>query len=116
MDRIIEELTESGVKREQIVYINFEDFQYSFITNAQKLYDYIAEKRENEEKYYLFFDEVQMVPEFERVINSFRATWDVSIFITGSNSKLLSGELATLLSGRCVTFRVAPFCRVYITL
>lgn len=61
MDQIIEELTESGVKREQIVYINFEDFQYSFITNAQKLYDYIAEKRENEEKYYLFFDEVQMV-------------------------------------------------------
>lgn len=50
-----------------------------------------------------------MVAEFERVINSFRATWDVSIFITGSNSKLLSGELATLLSGRYVTFRVAPF-------
>ena len=50
-----------------------------------------------------------MVDGFERVINSFRATWDVSIFITGSNSKLLSGELATLLSGRYVTFRVAPF-------
>lgn len=50
-----------------------------------------------------------MIPEFEQVINSFRATWDVSIFITGSNGKLLSGELATLLSGRYVSFRVAPF-------
>lgn len=109
MHQIIDELTESGVDKEQIIYINFEDFQYSFITSAQKLYDHIAERRKNEKKYYLFFDEIQMVPEFERVINSFRATWDVSIFITGSNSKLLSGELATLLSGRYVTFRVAPF-------
>lgn len=109
MHQIIDELTEGGVDKEQIIYINFEDFQYSFITSAQKLYDYIAERRKNEKKYYLFFDEIQMVPEFERVINSFRATWDVSIFITGSNSKLLSGELATLLSGRYVTFRVAPF-------
>ena len=109
MHQIIDELTESGVDKEQIIYINFEDFQYSFITSAQKLYDHIVERRKNEKKYYLFFDEIQMVPEFERVINSFRATWDVSIFITGSNSKLLSGELATLLSGRYVTFRVAPF-------
>lgn len=109
LHQIIEELLESGVDQKQIIYMNFEDFQYSFITNAQDLYDYISKKRENNEKYYLFFDEIQMVAEFERVINSFRATWDVSIFITGSNSKLLSGELATLLSGRYVTFRVAPF-------
>lgn len=109
LHQIIEELLESGVDQKQIIYMNFEDFQYSFITGAQDLYDYISKKRENNEKYYLFFDEIQMVAEFERVINSFRATWDVSIFITGSNSKLLSGELATLLSGRYVTFRVAPF-------
>ncbi len=109
LQEIIEELVQSGVDRKQIIYLNFEDFQYSFITNARQLYDYISEKRENNKKYYLFFDEIQMVTEFERVINSFRATWDVSIFITGSNSKLLSGELATLLSGRYVTFRVAPF-------
>lgn len=109
LHQIIEELLECGVDQKQIIYMNFEDFQYSFITGAQDLYDYISKKRENNEKYYLFFDEIQMIPEFERVINSFRATWDVSIFITGSNSKLLSGELATLLSGRYVTFRVAPF-------
>lgn len=62
-----------------------------------------------EKKYYLFFDEIQMVEEFERVINSFRATAGASIFITGSNSKLLSGELATLLSGRYVSFIIRPF-------
>lgn len=109
LHQIMDELLQAGVKKEQIIYMNFEDFQYSSITNAQQLYDHICDKRQNEEKYYLFFDEIQMVSEFERVINSFRATWDVSIFITGSNSKLLSGELATVLSGRYVTFRVMPF-------
>ena len=63
----------------------------------------------DEEKYYIFLDEIQMVEEFERAINSFHATKNVSIFITGSNSWLLSGELATLLSGRYVSFRVMPF-------
>lgn len=109
LQQIMEELRQSGVKENQIIYINFEDFQYDSITNAKALYQYICEKRKNENKYYLFFDEIQMVSDFERVINSFRATWDVSIFITGSNGKLLSGELATLLSGRYVSFRVAPF-------
>lgn len=107
--QIMDELKKNGVEESQIIYINFEDFQYSFIANAEQLYHYICEQRKNEKKYYLFFDEIQMVDEFERVINSFRATWDVSIFITGSNGKLLSGELATLLSGRYVSFRVAPF-------
>ena len=109
LHQIMDELLQAGVEKEQIIYMNFEDFQYSSITNAQQLYDYICDRRQNERRYYLFFDEIQMVSEFERVINSFRATWDVSIFITGSNSKLLSGELATLLSGRYVTFRVMPF-------
>lgn len=109
LQQIMDELIENGVAKSQIIYMNFEDFQYSSITNAKQLYEYICGKRENEMKYYLFFDEIQMVDEFERVINSFRATWDVSIFITGSNGKLLSGELATLLSGRYVSFRVTPF-------
>lgn len=107
--QIMEELKENGVAESQMIYMNFEDFQYSHITGAGQLYQYVCEQRKNEKKYYLFFDEIQMVKEFERVINSFRATWDVSIFITGSNGKLLSGELATLLSGRYVSFRVTPF-------
>lgn len=109
LQQIMDELIENGVPASQIIYMNFEDFQYSFITNAEQLYQYICDKRKSEKKYYMFFDEIQMVNGFERVINSFRATWDVSIFITGSNGKMLSGELATLLSGRYVSFRVAPF-------
>ena len=117
LQQIMEELRQKGVEQEQIIYVNFEDFRYSFITGDRELYDYVAEQRKEDVRSYLFFDEIQMVPGFERVINSFRATWDVSIFITGSNSRLLSGELATLLSGRYVTFRVQPFsfvecCRI----
>lgn len=107
--QIIGEIKEKGIRDEQILYMNFEDFKFSGIRTAQALYDYVVERRLNEEKYYLFFDEIQMVDEFELVINSFRATWDVSIFITGSNGKLLSGELATYLSGRYVSFKIAPF-------
>lgn len=107
--QIIEELRMKGIEDTQIIYLNFEDFQFSDLRTAQDLYNYIKRKRTSEEKYYLFFDEIQMVEGFEQVINSFRATWNVSIFITGSNGKLLSGELATYLSGRYVSFRIAPF-------
>jgi len=107
--QIMDEMRAKGIRESQIIYLNFEDFKFSGIRTAQELYDYVVEKRVNEEKYYLFFDEIQMVNEFELVINSFRATWDVSIFITGSNGKLLSGELATYLSGRYVSFKIAPF-------
>ncbi len=107
--QIMNEMKEKGISESQIIYLNFEDFQFSGIRSAQALYDYVVERRVNEEKYYLFFDEIQMVSEFELVINSFRATWDVSIFITGSNGNLLSGELATYLSGRYVSFKIAPF-------
>ena len=109
LQQIREELLQKGVKEDRILSINFEEFQYASITDAQKFYDYICQKRISDEKYYFFFDEIQMVEGFERVINSFRTTWDVSIFITGSNAKLLSGELATLLTGRYVSFYVMPF-------
>lgn len=109
LQQIRGELLQKGVKEDRILSINFEDFQYASITDAQKFYNYICQKRTSDEKYYFFFDEIQMVKGFERVINSFRTTWDVSIFITGSNAKLLSGELATLLTGRYVSFYVMPF-------
>jgi len=91
----IGELTE-----EQILYLNFEDYDYSFIRSGKDLHEYVKGKIVTEKKYYLFFDEIQTVPEFERVVNSIRMKFDTSIFITGSNGKLLSGELATYLSGR----------------
>lgn len=109
MKQIIDELLIIGIETNHIIYINFEDYQYKKISTADMLYEYIEKKIKDVDKYYLLFDEIQNVNEFELVINSFRATHNVSIFITGSNSKLLSGELATHLSGRTVSFRVMPF-------
>lgn len=109
MRQIIEEIKENGISEDHMVYVNFEDYKYRKISNADGLYEYVEALIADDKKYYLFFDEIQNVDEFELVINSFRATHDVSIFITGSNSKLLSGELATHLSGRTVSFRIMPF-------
>ncbi len=107
--QIIDELKEEGIKKEQIIYINFEDYDYSFIQTGKDLHEFIKEKIVTEDKYYLFFDEIQVIPEFERVINSLKMKYNTSIFITGSNGKLLSGELATFLAGRYVKFSVYPF-------
>lgn len=109
MRQIIEEIRENGVQEDHIIYINFEDYKYRKICNPDALYGYVEENIRDGQKYYLFFDEIQNVDEFELVINSFRATHDTSIFITGSNSKLLSGELATHLSGRTLSFKMMPF-------
>ena len=98
--QIMDELRETGVDDNHIVYINFEDFDCNEYTNPKKLNEYIKSKIIDGEKYYLFFDEIQNVDSWEKVVNSFRATKNTSIFITGSNSDLLSGELATHLAGR----------------
>lgn len=107
--QIVDEIRENGVEEDYIIYVNFEDYKYRKISNADALYEYVETKIKNDNKYYLFFDEIQNVEEFELVINSFRSTHNASIFITGSNSKLLSGELASHLSGRTLSFRVLPF-------
>ena len=107
--QIIDELKEKGIPESQIIYINFENEDYSFIKDDFDLHNYIKEKIINTEKYYLFFDEIQNVEHWEKAINSFKASKNVSIFITGSNSDLLSGELATHIAGRYVRFKVYPF-------
>ena len=107
--QIIDELKEKGIPESQIIYINFENEDYSFIKDDLDLHNYIKEKMINTEKYYLFFDEIQNVEHWEKAINSFKASKNVSIFITGSNSDLLSGELATHIAGRYVSFKVYPF-------
>ena len=109
MKQIINELISNNVPENRIIYINFEDYKYRKISTPDALYEYIENKIEGDKKYYLFIDEIQNVDEFELVINSFRATHNISIFITGSNSKLLSGELASHLSGRTISFRIMPF-------
>lgn len=107
--QVIEELKEKGIAEENIIYINFENYDYIDYTDPKKFNQYIKSLIKNDKKYYLLFDEIQHVTDFERVINSFRATLNVSIFITGSNSKLLSGEMATILSGRTISLKMVPF-------
>ncbi len=109
LKQIMEELEARDIARNHIIYINFEDYKYRKICNADAFYEYVEAKITDEKKYYLLFDEIQNVTEFELVVNSFRSTHNASIFLTGSNSKLLSGELATHLSGRTVSFRIMPF-------
>lgn len=109
LSQIIEELQERGIKKNHIIYMNFENYDYIDYTEPKKFNDYIKKQIKDNDKYYLLFDEIQEVKDFERVINSFRATMNVSIFITGSNSKLLSGELATFLTGRYITINMMPF-------
>jgi uncharacterized protein len=109
LKQIIDELKESGVNKEKIIYINFEDIEMSFIKNEMDLNSYIKKQIKDDQKYYLLFDEIQNVVDWEKAVNSFKATKNVSIFITGSNSNLLSGELATLLAGRYVSFKIQPF-------
>lgn len=106
--QIINELKEKEILEKQIIYINFENEDYNFIKNDIDLHKYIKEKIVNEEKYYLFFDEIQNIQNWEKAVNSFKASKNVSIFITGSNSDLLSGELATHLAGRYVSFKIYP--------
>ena len=106
--QIIKELKRKTDSR-HIIYMNFEDFEFEEIDTAKKLHEFVKSKIKDSEKYYIFFDEIQHVKEFEKVLASFRATLNCSLFVTGPNSKLLSGELATLLVGRTVEFRIMPF-------
>lgn len=109
--QIMDELKNKGIRDEQIIYINFEFIDYENITDAKTFSDYVENKIKDDKKYYLFFDEIQNVNEWERAVNSFKAKYKekVSIFVTGSNSDLLSGELATLIAGRYASFKIFPF-------
>ena len=110
LNEIISEIQDNtDVSNEQIIYVNFESLEYSNIKDEIDLYNYVKSKIVKNKKMYLFFDEVQNVKNFEKAINSFRVDFDSSIFITGSNGKLLSSDISTLLSGRFVQFKIMPF-------
>ena len=110
LELIKQELSESGVNPAQFISINFEDMSYSHLQTAQALHDEIAKRATDVEgKVYLFFDEIQEVKDWEKCVNSLRVSLDCDIYITGSNAKLLSGELATYLGGRYVEFIIYPF-------
>lgn len=109
LKQIMDELKEQGVNKKHIIYVNFELIEYENLQDYKELNKYIKEKIIDEKKYYVFLDEIQKVGKFEEVVNSLRASIEnISIFITGSNSKLLSNELSTVLSGRYVLFNIYP--------
>lgn len=108
LELIMEELLMKGIKLENILFMNFENLEYDEIDDYKKLNTYVLNKIKPG-KNYLFFDEIHHVKQFEKAINSFRSTIDCSIFITGSNSKLLSKEISSLLTGRIIEFDIYPF-------
>ena len=104
------ELLESGVSPSYFISINFEDMRYSHLYTAEALHEEILTRVNGiEGKVYLFFDEIQEVENWEKCVNSLRLVLDCDIYITGSNAKLLSGELATYIAGRYVEFVIYPF-------
>ena len=110
LELVKNELKESGISEENFLCINFEQFSNSQYLDVQSLYKKITDFQKNTKgKIYLFFDEIQEVPGWEKCINSCRIDFDCDIYITGSNAKLLSGELATYLAGRYVEFVIYPF-------
>lgn len=110
LDLIKKELLQQGVTPQQLISYNFENMSFARLCNAQALHDEIINKTQAlTGKIYLFFDEIQEVKDWEKCINSLRIELNCDIYITGSNAKLLSGELATYLAGRYVEFVIYPF-------
>lgn len=106
-DLFINYLIETGIKESQIIKINLEDADYSF-EGYKELYDYINNKLDSKKQYYVFLDEVQNIPKFQKAVDSLYIKKNVDVYITGSNAYLLSGDLATLLSGRYIEIKMLP--------
>ena len=110
LSQIKEEIKETyNIDEDHIISINFEDVTFANLRNYIKLNNFIIKKIKDKNKYYIFLDEIQNVRYFEKTLASLKATQNVSIFVTGSNSKLLSGRLSSLLVGRCKEFKILPF-------
>lgn len=110
LKQIIDELENRGIASENIIYMSFESSKYKNIRNDNDLDEFIFSKTNNlNGKIYLLFDEIQKVKNWEVSLNSYRVDLECDIYITGSNSQLLSGELATLISGRYISINMLPF-------
>lgn len=102
-------LKEQGVAEKDIIYLNMEDYQMSLVKNEADLHQVLDPLMPKNHHFYLLLDEIQNVTGWQRVINGIRVSFDCDITVTGSNAKMLSGELATLLSGRYVEIPIYPF-------
>jgi predicted AAA+ superfamily ATPase len=108
MKMLIEKLKNDGVKEKNIVYVSMELMEFEFIKDYRILYDHIKKNLAKTGRNYLFIDEVQEIPGWEKAVNSILAEDLADIYITGSNSRLFSSEFATLLTGRYIEFPMYP--------
>lgn len=108
MKMLKEELLQRKVAEEQIIYLNFDSFEFAEIDNAAKLYVYVKDRVKQNSRVYILLDEIQEVQFWEKAVNSFVADLNADMYITGSNSRMLSSELATYLAGRYVEIHVFP--------
>lgn len=108
MNLFKEYLLQSGIDSSQIISINLEDLKYNFIQNYMDLYNYITKNLLEDKKNYIFIDEIQIIPEFQKVADSLYLNKNIDLYITGSNAKLLSSELSTLLTGRYIEIKMLP--------
>lgn len=102
-------LTSNGVTQDRIIFINFEDRENSHFASWEEIYDHIMATLEPATKRYVFLDEVQLVPHFEKLVDALYVKKNIDLYITGSNAFLLSSELGTLLSGRYISINLHPF-------
>ncbi len=103
-----EYLRTEGVAEDQIIYINFEELENEYLLDYMKLYEYVKQRLHPSKTTYIFLDEIQRVDDFQKAVDSLHVKKNVDIYITGSNAYLLSGELATLLSGRYIEINMLP--------
>lgn len=110
-------LKDNGVTEEQILSVNFEELEYEDLLDYKRLYQYLKDRLVNGKTTYIFLDEIQKVPSFEKVADSLYVKPNVDLYITGSNAYMLSGDLATLLTGRYVEIKMLPLSfREYLTM
>lgn len=105
---LIDEMKKRGVRDEQILHYNFDSLEYEDIKTAKALFAYLKQLLFSSGKTYLFLDEIQEVKSWEKVVNSLMTDYDVDIYVTGSNSRMMSSEISTYLTGRYISFRIYP--------
>lgn len=109
LESFMNELIKEGVPKENIIFLNFEDRENLHLTDWTTLYDEIIGQIQPNNKYYIFLDEVQLINDFERLVNSLFRKKNIDLYVTGSNAYLLSSELATLLTGRYIALNLQPY-------
>ncbi len=108
MKMLMEEFKNQGVSSSNILHYNFDSLEHDDIKSSKTLYTHLKERIQHQDKVYLFFDEIQEVKDWEKVINSLMIEYNVDIYVTGSNSRMLSSEISTYLTGRYISFKIFP--------